>query len=90
MVSDQGCENDADDQQLMEAGIPADRAGSGWRSGRAESQRLNRTAPKKSHTAIVNWPTDGGRPVCLSAAKWPLVRTLCIAHPAPSHFAITG
>ncbi|MEH2484971.1 hypothetical protein [Bradyrhizobium sp. AZCC 2230] len=37
MVNDQSCENDADDQQFMEADILADCVGSGWRSGRAES-----------------------------------------------------
>jgi hypothetical protein len=45
MVSDQGCENDADSQQFMEADIPADCAGSGWRSGRAKSH----SAQKKSY-----------------------------------------
>jgi len=54
------------------------------------SGRANRRAPKKSHTAIVNWSTDGGRPVCLSAANRPLMRALGIAHLAPSHFEISG
>src|SRR6478736_3538553 len=45
MVSDQGCENDADSQQFMEADIPADCAGSGWRSGRTKSH----SAQKKSY-----------------------------------------
>lgn len=36
--------------------------------------RANRRAPKKSHTATVNYATDGGRAVCLSAANRPLMR----------------
>ena len=69
----------------LEGDIPADCAGVGGRSGRA-----NRTAPKKCHTADVNYATDGGGPVCLSAANRPLMRAFGIAHLAPSHFDISG
>jgi len=85
MVSDQGCETMLTTNKSWKRTF--------WRTVRilaGAAAALNRTAPKKSHTAIVNWPTDGGAPVCLSAARRPLVRTHCIAHPAPPHFATPG